>query len=78
MGPDYINVGQKLSRFGGTFGMGLPIAVSRQAPNQFTLINVALEYSKRGNNDNILKENMFRFSLGLSLSDLWFGKRRYD
>ncbi|MGH2552406.1 MAG: hypothetical protein ACRDEB_01750 [Chitinophagaceae bacterium] len=78
MGPDYINVGQKLSRFGGSFGMGLPVAVSRQAPNQFTLINVAFEYSKRGNNNNILRENMFRFSLGFSLSDLWFGKRKYD
>ena len=78
MGPDYVKVGQKLSRFGASFGMGLPIAISRQAPNQFTLINVALEYSKRGNNKNLLRENMFRFSLGFSLSDLWFGKHKYD
>ncbi len=78
MGPDYVKVGQKLSRFGASFGMGLPIAISRQAPNQFTLINVALEYSKRGNNKNLLKESMFRFSLGFSLSDLWFGKHKYD
>lgn len=78
MGPDYIKVGQKLSRYGASFGIGLPIAISRQAPNQFTLINVALEYSKRGNNTNLLKENMFRFSLGFSLSDLWFGKHKYD
>ncbi len=78
MGPDYIKVGQKLSRFGASFGMGLPIAVSRQAPNQFTLINVALEYSKRGNTKNLLRENLFRFSLGFSLSDLWFGKHKYD
>jgi hypothetical protein len=78
MGPDYIKVGQKLSRLGASFGMGLPIAISRQAPNQFTLINVALELSKRGNNNNLLKENMFRFSLGFSLSDLWFGKHKYD
>jgi hypothetical protein len=77
-GPDYIKVGQKLSRFGASFGMGLPLAVSRQAPNQFTLINVALEYSKRGNNNNLLKENLFRFSFGFSLSDLWFGKHKYD
>jgi hypothetical protein len=77
IGPDYIKVGQKLSRFGASFGMGLPI-YTRQAANQFTLINVALEYSKRGNNKNLLKENMFRFSLGFSLSDLWFGKHKYD
>ena len=78
MGPDYINVGQKLSRFGASFGMGLPIANYRQANNQYTLINVAIEYSKRGNNKNLLKENLFRFSLGFSLSDLWFGKHKYD
>jgi hypothetical protein len=78
MGPDYIKVGQKLSRFGGSFGMGLPVAISRQAPNQFTLINVSLEYSKRGSTKNLLRESMFRFSLGFSLSDLWFGKHKYD
>jgi hypothetical protein len=78
IGPDYVKVGQNLSRFGATFGMGLPIANFRQANNQFTLINFALEFSKRGNNKNILKENMFRVSLGFSLSDLWFGKHKYD
>ena len=78
MGPDYIKVGQKLSRFGASFGMGLPIPLSRQSPNQYTLINLALEYSKRGNNNNLLRENMFRFSLGFSLSDLWFGKHKFD
>lgn len=77
-GPDYVNVGQKLTQTGASFGLGLPLGFSRQAPNQVTLINLALEFSKRGNNDNILKENIFRFSLGFSLSDLWFGKKKYD
>jgi hypothetical protein len=77
-GPDYVNVQQKLQQFGGSFGLGLPLAQSRQAPGQATVINVALEYIKRGNNDNLLKENLFRLSLGFSLSDLWFIKRKYD
>lgn len=77
IGPDYIHVGQKLSRFGASFGMGLPIA-GRQALNQYTLINIGLQYSKRGNDKNLLNESMFRFSLGFSLSDLWFIKRKYD
>lgn len=77
-GPEYIKVGQKMNRFGATFGMGLPIALNRQAPNQFTIINLAFEYMKRGNDNNKLKENLFRFSLGFSFSDLWFGKRKYD
>jgi hypothetical protein len=78
-GPDYIKVGQKLSQFGGTFGLGLPIGnYNRQALNQATYINMSFEYIKRGNNDNLLKENLFRFSLGFSLSDIWFIKRKYD
>ncbi len=78
IGPDYIKVGEKLPQIGGSAGVGLPVAISRQAPNQVTFINLAFEYSKRGNNDNILRENLFRVSLGFSLSDIWFIKRKYD
>jgi hypothetical protein len=77
-GPDYIKVKKAMPQFGASFGLGLPVALSRQAPNQVTLVNFALEYGKRGNNDNLLKENTFRFSLGFSLSDFWFIKRKYD
>lgn len=77
-GPDYIKVGQNLPQFGASFGMGLPLTISRQAPNQLTFINLAFEYIKRGNNDNLLKENLFRVSLGFSLSDIWFFKRKYE
>jgi hypothetical protein len=77
-GPDYIRIGQKLSQFSATLGLGLPINYSSQAPNQVSIINVAFEYLKRGNNDNLLKENMYRLSLGFSLSDFWFIRRKYD
>lgn len=77
-GPEYVKVGQKLPQVGASFGVGLPMAISRQAPNQATFINLAIEYVKRGNNDNRLKENLFRFSLGFSLSDIWFIKRKYE
>jgi hypothetical protein len=79
MGPDYIDIGQKLSQYGVTFGMGLPLAnYNRLAQGQATFINVALEYNKRGNNSSLLKEDVFRLAIGLSLSDLWFGKRKYE
>ena len=77
-GPDYVKVGNKLSQLGLSFGLGLPMAVNRQAPNQATFINLGFEIIKRGNNDNLLKENLFRFSLGFSLSDIWFIKRKYE
>jgi hypothetical protein len=81
IGPDYIRVQKKMQQFGASFGLGLPLANFRSSYsslNQVTLINLAFEYIRRGNNDNLLKENLFRFSLGFSLSDLWFIKRKYD
>ena len=78
IGPDYVKVKNDLPQFGASFGMGLPVAISRQAPNQVTIVNMAFEYGKRGNNDNLLRESMFRFSLGFSLSDFWFIKRKYE
>lgn len=78
-GPDYVNVGKKLPVMGASFGLGLPLNTeNRINPNQVTLINLAFEYIKRGNNDNLLKENMFRLSVGFSLSDFWFVKRKYE
>ena len=78
-GPDYINTGQSLTQFGITFGMGLPIAnYNRLAQGQATIINVAFEYNKRGNNSNVLKEDLMRIAIGLSLSDLWFTKQKYE
>ena len=78
-GPDYIKFQNKLSTYGASFGLGLPIiGRNASAGNQTTRVNLGFEYGKRGNNTNLLKENNFRFSIGLSLSDAWFIKRKYD
>ncbi len=77
-GPDYIHINQKLPVFGATFGLGLPLRNFSRQSEQYTLINLAFEFIKRGNNDNVLKENLFRLSAGFSLSDIWFVKRKYE
>ncbi|MFL5741859.1 MAG: hypothetical protein ACJ75B_16675 [Flavisolibacter sp.] len=78
-GNDYINIEDKLPVYGASFGLGLPIRnFNRLSPGQFTMLNLALEYGKRGNDNNLLKENLFRFSASFNLSDLWFGKKKYD
>ena len=77
-GPDYIYINNKLPVFGASFGLGLPIRNYNRQNDQYTIINLAFEFIKRGNNSNVLKENLFRMSVGFSLSDLWFTKRRYD
>ena len=79
IGPDYVKVNQKLSHYGVTFGMGIPVInYNRMSLNQVTFLNLAFEYIKRGNNQNALRENQFRLSAGFSLSDFWFIKRKYD
>jgi hypothetical protein len=77
-GKDYVKVQKDLPVFGVSFGTALPIRPSRYAPAQFTAFNLGFEYMKRGNDNNLLKENLFRISLGLNLTDLWFGKKKYE
>jgi hypothetical protein len=78
-GMDYVKVKNDLPVYGVTLGLGLPIGgFNRQSQNQFSTVNIAMEYAKRGNNDNLLKENLFRVSVGIGLTDLWFLKRKYE
>ena len=78
-GEDYVKVdGKELPIFGASFGMALPIRLSRQAPNQINYVNLAFEFIKKGDEQSSLKENLFRFSVGFNFTDLWFMKRRYD
>lgn len=54
-----------------TFGLGLPIGISK--------INLGLELGKKGTNSNgLIEENYVNLTVGLSLSDLWFIKRKID
>lgn len=79
IGSDYVKVAKNLPEYGFSLGFGLPVAnYNRLSQGQFAVVNLALEYIKRGNDENILKENLFRLSASFSLSDFWFVKRRYD
>lgn len=78
-GPDYVHVGKALNTYGFSIGLGLPLAnYNFAAKGQVTLLDLSFEYLKRGTKDNPLKENLYRISLGFSLSDMWFIKRKYD
>lgn len=82
LGRDYIQINNKLPEFGITGGVSLPIIglkdPQRRFRTQYTVVNISAEYIKRGNTDNLLREDLFRVSVGFSLSDLWFTKRKYD
>lgn len=78
VGKDYIKADTDLPVYGLTFGAAFPMRRNAFTPQQVTIINTAFEVGRRGNDDNKVRENFFRISVGLSLSDLWFIKRRYD
>ena len=68
-----------ITSYGFTLGTSLPIKKYSYAEyNKNNIIHLALEMGRRGNNSNIFSENYFRIALGVSLSDIWFIKSKYD
>ena len=64
---------KSINDFAGTIGLGLPMT------GTFTNINIGLEIGKRGTKYyNLVEENYINLSVGLSLSDKWFVKRKFD
>jgi hypothetical protein len=62
-----------INDYGINFGLGLPVG------GRLSNINVGFEYGKKGTiYNNLIEENYFNISVGLSLNDLWFEKRKYD
>lgn len=58
---------------GVTLGMGLPLG------GTFSNMNIGFEYGKRGTvYGGLVEENYANISIGLSLNDRWFVKRKYD
>lgn len=78
-GKDYINAdGNEYKVKAVTLGFGFYLRKYSNYDNNSTFINTAIEFGKRGSNVNNVTENFFRVSVGLSLADLWFARRKYD
>ena len=85
VGDDYVYLNNtKLPVWGVSAGLSLPVlnlkdnSAAKRFRTQFSIVNLSAEYIKRGNNDNPINENQFRISVGFTLSDLWFTKRKYE
>lgn len=78
-GPDYIMPNKKLSQFAITAGAGLPLKLRRAFyETQYSVLNFALEYGRRGTISNNIRENILHINLGFSLSDIWFRRQKYQ
>jgi hypothetical protein len=69
--------GKQLNDFGVSFGAGFPIRKS-QTDLSKGMVNVGIEIGKRGTTEmNLLQENYVRFTVSMSIYDLWFRKPKY-
>jgi len=61
-----------------SLGLGLPVGRMRVL-QQFSMLNVAFELGQNGTTaNNLLKEQFFRVTLGVTINDRWFIKSRFD
>ena len=78
-GPDYIKVTNTLPEFGLSFGGAFPLKLRKSYyETQNSILNAAIEFGSRGDSKTNFRENTVRFSFGFSLSDLWFGRAKYQ
>ncbi len=64
---------EAINEFGMSFGLGLPVG------SNFSNINFGIELGQRGTkNSGLIQENFLRLSVGLSLNDKWFTKRKFN
>jgi len=67
--------GQQISELGMTFGVGIPM----KRPYAMPYMNITGEIGQRGGVTNgLVRERYTRITLGLTLNDRWFIKRKYD
>lgn len=63
----------RLNDFGISFGVGLPMKKSKST------MNIAVELGTQGTTENgLIKEKYVRFTVGTSLQERWFLKRRFN
>ena len=78
-GEDYIDVEKSLPTYTVSVGGSFPLKLKHSFyDHQYSIMNFTFEYLNRGNNSNTLTENMYKVSLGFSLSDIWFIRQKYQ
>ncbi|MBS1496170.1 MAG: hypothetical protein JSU03_03090 [Bacteroidetes bacterium] len=83
-GTDYINLGKSRNAYGVTLGAGFPLtALQRNSYAYYrdgiVTLNAGIDIGSRGDkNTQSIRENVARFTLGVSMNASWFQRRKYD
>jgi hypothetical protein len=81
-GNDYVKLNNKnRPNYGLTLGTGMPLTSlqRRSYYSDVVVLNLGMEIGARGNKQSqSIRENILRFSIGLSMNAKWFYKSKYD
>ncbi|MEP6597022.1 MAG: hypothetical protein ABJA71_13810 [Ginsengibacter sp.] len=78
-GRDYIATNNMLPVYSISAGASFPLKLKHSFyETQYSVMNLAVEYGNRGNNENNIKENIIKVSVGFALSDIWFIRRKFN
>ena len=79
-GPDYIKTNANRAEYGFTVGAGMPLTSLRRISysGEYVVLNTGLEFGSRGNKQTNVRENLVRFSIGVSMNARWFQKPKYN
>jgi hypothetical protein len=79
-GTDYINTSKNRPEYGFTLGTGMPLTTLKRISytGEYVVLNTALEFGSRGNKQTNIRENVVRFSIGVSMNARWFQKPKYN
>jgi hypothetical protein len=71
--------GNRINDVAFAFGFGIPVSL-KKGSNFFTsLINISFEGGQRGTHDNnLIKEVYGRIHIGVSLTELWFERKKFE
>ncbi len=76
-GTTYLNIKEtQLNEYGFTVGLGIKKLLAKRPPSA---INIGFEIGQRGTLDNnLIREQYYRFFLGFTLTDIWFVQPKFD
>lgn len=66
---------EQLTEYGINFGLSLPVKPFKRV----SYLHLGVEYNSRGNvNNNLIREDYYRFVVGFTIVDRWFRRYKYD
>lgn len=79
-GSDYVKPTVNRPEFGFTIGAGMPLTTLKRVSytGEYVVLNTGLEFGNRGNKQTNIRENVVRFSIGISMNARWFQKPKYN